>query len=149
MIWEKDVYVLVMITNIKESGRIKCDVYWPEEGTEMYGIIEVTLISVISLAYYVKRIFSIRCKMNGKFTDHEREVYQFHYTDWPDHGVPLFTLPVLSFIRRSSSYNPESGGPIVVHCSAGVGRTGTYIVIDTMLKTINEQESINIPSFLK
>ncbi|CAF0998359.1 unnamed protein product [Adineta steineri] len=149
MIWEKDVYVLVMITNIKESGRIKCDVYWPEEGTEMYGIIEVTLISVISLAYYVKRIFSIRCKMNGKFTDHEREVYQFHYTDWPDHGVPLFTLPVLSFIRRSSSYNPESGGPIVVHCSAGVGRTGTYIVIDTMLKKINEQESINIPSFLK
>ena len=58
-------------------------------------------------------------------------------------------MPVLSFIRRSSACNPETGGPIVVHCSAGVGRTGTYIVVDTMLKKIREQHALNIPSFLK
>jgi protein tyrosine phosphatase len=63
--------------------------------------------------------------------------------------VPLYPLSVLSFIRRSSSCHSETGGPMVVHCSAGVGRTGTYIVIDTMLKKLNEQQSLNIPSFLK
>ncbi|CAF0933103.1 unnamed protein product [Rotaria sordida] len=149
MIWEKDVSVLVMITNLKESGRIKCDVYWPLDGTETFGTIQVTLISTISLAYYVKRIFSIRCETNQKLINSERFVHQFHFTNWPDHGVPLFTLPVLSFIRYSSDCNTETGGPIVVHCSAGVGRTGTYIVIDTMLKKIHQQQSINIPCFLK
>ncbi|CAF3684143.1 unnamed protein product [Rotaria sordida] len=149
MIWEKDVSVLVMITNIKERGRVKCDLYWPQEGTETYGIIQVSLITTVSFAYYVKRIFAIRCKTNRKRIGYERLVHQFHYTDWPDHGVPLFTLPVLSFIRHSSACNPDTGGPIVVHCSAGVGRTGTYIVVDTMLKKIREQHSLNIPSFLK
>ncbi|CAF3333766.1 unnamed protein product [Rotaria socialis] len=149
MIWEKDVSVLVMITNIKERGRVKCDLYWPQEGSETYGNIQVTLVSTISYAYYVKRIFAIRSKNNRKRIAFERLVHHFHYTDWPDHGVPLFTLPVLSFIRRSSACNPETGGPIVVHCSAGVGRTGTYIVVDTMLKKIREQHSLNIPSFLK
>ncbi|CAF0736152.1 unnamed protein product [Didymodactylos carnosus] len=148
MIFEKDVSVIVMITNIKERGRVKCDTYWPVEGTETYGTIQVTLLTTITLAYYVKRIFAIRCKINRKRVTYERLVYQFHYTDWPDHGVPVFVLPALSFIRKSSQANPE-GAPIVVHCSAGVGRTGTYIVIDTMLKTLKEQRSINIPSFLK
>jgi hypothetical protein len=92
MIWEKDVSVLVMITNIKERGRVrldlytssytsismlkyfqvKCDLYWPQEGTEIYGTIQVTLISTISFAYYVKRIFAIRCKANRKVMSNEQ-----------------------------------------------------------------------------
>ena len=79
----------------------------------------------------------------------EREIKQFHYTSWPDHGVPCHPLPVLSFIRNSAAANPPEGGPIVVHCSAGVGRTGTYIAIDSLLQQARAKNEFNCYGFLK
>ncbi|XP_063995105.1 tyrosine-protein phosphatase 99A-like isoform X2 [Diachasmimorpha longicaudata] len=153
MVWEQRVSTIVMITNLVERGRAKCDMYWPKEGVETYGNIQVTLVKEDVMATYTIRTLHIRHlkvkkKKNGANMG-ERTVYQYHYTDWPDHGVPDHPLPVLSFIRKSSSANPPSAGPIIVHCSAGVGRTGAYIVIDAMLKQAKSKSEINIFGFLK
>lgn len=109
----------------------------------------MTHLHTITLAFYTKRIFTIKIKNAKKRAHTERLVYQYHFTDWPDHGVPYYIMPVLTFIKKSSRANPELGGPIVVHCSAGVGRTGTYIVIDAMMNQIKHKNTVNIHSFLK
>ena len=80
-----------------------------------------------------------------------REVRQFHFTSWPDHGVPDFPTAMLTMIRtvRVYHYTQSNTGPMVVHCSAGVGRTGTFIVIDSMLsRVLNGDEYLDIYGFV-
>jgi len=151
MVWEQNVYVIVMITNLTERGRRKCDMYWPKEGTATYGNLEVQLVKEEVMSNYSIRTMKTKhLKLKKKkWYCGERTVLQYHYTSWPDHGTPADTLPVLSFVAKSTQSNPPDGGPIIVHCSAGVGRTGTYIVIDAMLRQAKAKQELNVFGFLK
>ncbi|XP_049425433.1 receptor-type tyrosine-protein phosphatase delta-like isoform X17 [Epinephelus fuscoguttatus] len=140
MIWEQRSAIIVMMTKLEERSRVKCDQYWPTRGTETYGLIQVTLLDTVELATYCVRTFALF--KNG--SSEKREVRQFQFTAWPDHGVPEHPTPFLAFLRRVKACNPPDAGPMVVHCSAGVGRTGCFIVIDAMMERIKHEKTVDI-----
>ncbi|XP_040206342.1 receptor-type tyrosine-protein phosphatase kappa isoform X15 [Rana temporaria] len=144
MIWQEQSACIVMVTNLVEVGRVKCYKYWPDD-TEVYGDFKVTCVEMEPLAEYVIRTFTLERRGYNEI----REVKQFHFTGWPDHGVPYHATGLLSFIRRVKLSNPPSAGPIVVHCSAGAGRTGCYIVIDIMLDMAEREGVVDIYNCVK
>ncbi|XP_039596377.1 receptor-type tyrosine-protein phosphatase U-like isoform X2 [Polypterus senegalus] len=144
MVWQENSFIIVMITKLVEVGRVKCCKYWPED-TEMYGDIKITLLKTETLAEYTVRTFSL--ERRGYSAKHE--VQQFHFTSWPEHGVPYHATGLLAFIRRVKASTPHDAGPVVVHCSAGAGRTGCYIVLDVMLDMAECEGVVDIYNCVK
>ncbi|XP_076583971.1 protein tyrosine phosphatase receptor type Db isoform X9 [Chaetodon auriga] len=140
MVWEQHTANIIMMTKLEEKSRVKCDQYWPTRGTETYGLIQVTLLDTVELATYSVRTFALYKSGSNE----KREVRHFQFTAWPDHGVPEHPTPFLAFLRRVKACNPPDAGPMVVHCSAGVGRTGCFIVIDAMAERIKHEKTIDI-----
>uniref|UniRef100_A0A672URQ6 protein-tyrosine-phosphatase n=1 Tax=Strigops habroptila TaxID=2489341 RepID=A0A672URQ6_STRHB len=144
MVWQEHCSSIVMITKLVEVGRVKCSKYWPDD-SEMYGDIKITLVKSETLAEYAVRTFAL--ERRGYSARHE--VRQFHFTSWPEHGVPYHATGLLAFIRRVKASTPPDAGPIVIHCSAGTGRTGCYIVLDVMLDMAECEGVVDIYNCVK
>ncbi|XP_041475095.1 receptor-type tyrosine-protein phosphatase delta-like isoform X1 [Lytechinus variegatus] len=147
MIWEYDCSTIVMLTKCVEDGKDKCSQYWPNKGAIKYGRFKVKMDSVKETAEYLIR--SLLLSEDGKESG-ERTITQFHFLGWPDHGQPDYPSPMMCLIKRvrhlTSKMNHRAN--IVVHCSAGVGRTGTYIVIDAMLDMMKHEKQVDVYNFI-
>ncbi|XP_072172515.1 receptor-type tyrosine-protein phosphatase alpha-like [Diadema setosum] len=141
MIWQYGCKKVIMLTNLVESKKRKCEQYWPEESC-FYGEIYVAAKDKHVTKHYTIRRFGIG------MTGENREVVQFHYTAWPDMGVPEQPSQLMNFIEVTREMVGPSKSPIVVHCSAGVGRTGTFITLDAMLDQINAEGDVGVFNFV-
>uniref|UniRef100_A0A674BU25 protein-tyrosine-phosphatase n=1 Tax=Salmo trutta TaxID=8032 RepID=A0A674BU25_SALTR len=144
MVWEHNVYNIVMVTQCVEKGRVKCDHYWPADREPLYyGDLVVQMLSESVLAEWTIREFKISSEGRPSFP---RVVRHFHYTVWPDHGVPETTQSLIEFVRTVRDYidRAPSTGATVVHCSAGVGRTGTFMVLDRVLQQLDSIGTVDV-----
>uniref|UniRef100_A0A5S6QN52 Protein-tyrosine-phosphatase n=1 Tax=Trichuris muris TaxID=70415 RepID=A0A5S6QN52_TRIMR len=135
MIWEQSSLVIVNLTKLIENNEEKCFQYWPENRSEVYHAFEVHLVSEhIWCEDYLVRSFYLK----NLTTQETRTVTQFHYLSWPEDGLPVNTKSLLEFRRKVNKSYRSQQSPIIVHCSDGAGRTGTYILIDMVLNRINK-----------
>ncbi|KAM0726010.1 Receptor-type tyrosine-protein phosphatase mu [Formica fusca] len=127
MIWQENVLIICMLANVIENGKTKCEQYWPDIGKKKkYGDVIVLNAKHNVFADYCFRTFQVT------WGEETRKIEHLHYTAWPDHGVPLYTHSVVTYLKKLLA-TPPGNGPVVVHCSAGVGRTGTIILCDICL----------------
>ncbi|XP_041101267.1 tyrosine-protein phosphatase non-receptor type 2 isoform X2 [Polyodon spathula] len=147
MIWEQKSKAVVMLNRVIEKGSEKCAQYWPtSEDHEMFFSdtgFRVTLMSEDVKSYYTVRVLGLENMSTGE----TREIYHFHYTTWPDFGVPESPASFLNFlfkVRETGCLSSEHG-PAVVHCSAGIGRSGTFSLVDTCILLMDKRKD---PSFV-
>ncbi|XP_078088676.1 receptor-type tyrosine-protein phosphatase N2 [Mustelus asterias] len=130
MVWENGCVVIVMLTPLTENGVKQCYHYWPDEGSNLYHIYEVNLVSEhIWCEDFLVRSFYLK----NLQTNETRTVTQFHFLSWFDQAVPSSTRSLLDFRRKVNKCYRGRSCPIIVHCSDGAGRCGTYILIDMVL----------------
>ncbi|XP_040357320.1 receptor-type tyrosine-protein phosphatase kappa isoform X3 [Ixodes scapularis] len=137
MVWEEGCCKVVMLSSLKEQEKTKCEKYWPD-ASQKYGKYTVTLMKTDIQVDFIVREFQLALE------DECRTVVQFHFTTWPDDGVPLYPDALLPFLRRIWDFEPCDDHPIVVHCSGGIGRTGTLILIDSMLAQAEAEGEVNL-----
>ncbi|XP_038066631.1 uncharacterized protein LOC119736688 [Patiria miniata] len=145
MVWQERVGKIVMLTNLIEHGKGKCEQYWPD-GSSDYGELFVRKVDETKHSNCIVRTFHV-----SKSTEPEgeyRELTQFHYTTWPDMKPPE-SSPLLQFVRRVRAADASQHGPMVVHCSAGVGRTGTFITLDSMLEMAEAEGQVDVLKFVR
>ncbi|XP_041374096.1 receptor-type tyrosine-protein phosphatase alpha-like [Gigantopelta aegis] len=139
MIWEQDCGQIVMLTNLVEAGKHKCEPYWKDSESMNVGYFYVMVTEITERADYVIRKIKVTQKKSKKCKTFDH----YHFTSWPDHGVPK-VLDLLEFFWLTRESSPSRPGPVLVHCSAGIGRTGTYIALHILTDEMNKTGRINI-----
>ncbi|XP_022171232.1 tyrosine-protein phosphatase 10D isoform X2 [Myzus persicae] len=154
MCWESNARSIIMLTRCVEKGREKCDHYWPYDTHPVYygDNICVTLLNDTHYSDWVITEFMV-CR-----NDQKRVIRHFHFTTWPDFGVPSPPQTLCRFVRAFRERHHAGVGnnieqhqhqlqqhhrPIIVHCSAGVGRSGTFIALDRVLQSLNDPTQVN------
>uniref|UniRef100_A0A8K9V614 Receptor-type tyrosine-protein phosphatase C n=2 Tax=Oncorhynchus mykiss TaxID=8022 RepID=A0A8K9V614_ONCMY len=147
MVWEQQSSIIVMVTRCEESNRNKCAQYWPspEREVEIFEGFVVKLNREEHCPDYIIRHLSLT---NKREKSAEREVTHIQFTSWPDHGVPGEPHLLLKLRRRVNAFKNLFSGPIVIHCSAGVGRTGTYMGIDAMMEGLEAEGRVDIYGYV-
>ncbi|XP_065922351.1 receptor-type tyrosine-protein phosphatase C [Magallana gigas] len=147
MIWQEHVEQVVMLTNIMEGDKWKCTQYWPNLQTSIEcGSFTVHSLEEKQYTFYVIRKLKVT---NKKRKSASRTITQYHYTAWPDHGIPEALCLLLFHDQVTRSKIDSHNGPVLVHCSAGIGRTGTYIAIDVLIESGKTHSKINIAEYVK
>ncbi|XP_060574211.1 receptor-type tyrosine-protein phosphatase mu-like, partial [Ruditapes philippinarum] len=140
MVWEERTDKIIMLTNLDESGKMKCEQYWPDQGkTKNYHGYKVVCIAEKIFSEFTLREFSVNVQGSGS-----RKVTQYHYTAWPDRSVPDNVASLVEFRNKVEQSKSNDAGPMVVHCSAGIGRTGTYIALDTLIQIGKNDNYVDI-----
>lgn len=131
MLWEQNVQMIVMVTGEVEGGKLKCHRYWPKDTREAlsFGGYSIEMSEVEAFPTYIARCFQLTKRATGE----SRFVFHYQYIAWPDHGVPDTSIEMLRFRAVVKEKFDANAGPMTVHCSAGVGRTGTFIGLDRYL----------------
>ncbi|ERE86151.1 NAD(P) transhydrogenase [Cricetulus griseus] len=149
MVWQQKTKAVVMLNRTVEKESVKCAQYWPTEDREM--LFKETGFSVKLLSEDVKSYYTVHLlQLENTNSGETRTISHFHYTTWPDFGVPESPASFLNFlfkVRESGSLNPEHG-PAVIHCSAGIGRSGTFSLVDTCLILMEKGEDVNVKQIL-
>ncbi|KAM4567960.1 tyrosine-protein phosphatase non-receptor type 6 isoform 1-T1 [Fundulus diaphanus] len=152
MVWQENTHVIVMTTREVEKGRNKCVPYWPNlHASQESGAYVVSCESEREATDYKVRLLHIAPVNQAKLS---RAIWHYQYLSWPDHGVPQEPGGVLSFLTQVNAKQAEypKAGPMIIHCSAGIGRTGTIVVIDMILETIDTiglDCDIDIPKYIQ
>uniref|UniRef100_A0A3Q4ICD5 Phosphatidylinositol phosphatase PTPRQ-like n=1 Tax=Neolamprologus brichardi TaxID=32507 RepID=A0A3Q4ICD5_NEOBR len=139
MIWETGTRTIAMLTQCYEKGRIRCHKYWPEDNKPMSVFSDILISKVSEEVFPDWTIRTLKVEKHG----HYILVRHFNYTSWPEHGVPESCSTLIKFVKAVRMHRQDNS-TIVVHCSAGVGRTGVFIALDHLIQHVRDHDFVDI-----
>lgn len=144
LIWEQHLELILMLTNLEEYSKTKCAKYWSDKGeiNKEFGTITVSHLQEIRYSDFIVRKLRISRTIGNR--QEERDIAQYHYLVWKDFMAPEYPHGIIKFIKRmNEAYTPDKGC-ILVHCSAGVGRTGTLVALDCLIQQLQNEGQVTI-----